>query len=307
MKCPKCNYIGFERTDRCRNCGFDFSLAPTVESGADLPLRTAESMGPLADFDLGEARRPPRLTPNTRAAKRRQDESLDPGVLPVGAVPSEASVDLPLFGDVPSDDAPLVRPSAPSAPLSVRRSTPARPRPAAVPRVPDRQPDPGLPLDSITALSIGEPSPITLPLHGADDIAAVGPRVGAAALDWLMLLALDAAILYFTLRVSRLTAAEVTMLPAAPLAAFLLLLNGGYLTLFTAAGGQTIGKMAFGLKVVSAEDRPLTVGRALLRVVVFLIGALPAGAGLIPAAFDHARRGIHDRLADTRVVRASAS
>ena len=34
MKCPKCGYLGFETTDRCRNCGYDFSLAspaPTAE------------------------------------------------------------------------------------------------------------------------------------------------------------------------------------------------------------------------------------------------------------------------------------
>ncbi len=30
MKCPKCGYIGFEQTDRCRNCGYDFSLATEV-------------------------------------------------------------------------------------------------------------------------------------------------------------------------------------------------------------------------------------------------------------------------------------
>jgi uncharacterized RDD family membrane protein YckC len=30
MKCPKCGYLGFETTDRCRNCQYDFSLAPPV-------------------------------------------------------------------------------------------------------------------------------------------------------------------------------------------------------------------------------------------------------------------------------------
>ncbi len=29
MKCPKCGYLGFERVDRCRNCGYDFSLSRT--------------------------------------------------------------------------------------------------------------------------------------------------------------------------------------------------------------------------------------------------------------------------------------
>ncbi len=40
MKCPKCGYLGFERLERCRNCGYDFSLAaPSVEEAPeDLPL-----------------------------------------------------------------------------------------------------------------------------------------------------------------------------------------------------------------------------------------------------------------------------
>jgi hypothetical protein len=43
MKCPKCGYLGFEAVDRCRNCGYDFSLStatPQAE-GRDLPIRTA--------------------------------------------------------------------------------------------------------------------------------------------------------------------------------------------------------------------------------------------------------------------------
>ena len=57
MKCPKCNYIGFEPTDRCRNCGYDFSLAPAGGRPRSRPAAAApnEPMGPLADFDLGDA------------------------------------------------------------------------------------------------------------------------------------------------------------------------------------------------------------------------------------------------------------
>src|SRR5438876_10475376 len=42
MKCPKCGYLGFEPVDRCRNCGFDFSLTleTSVAPDADLPIRT---------------------------------------------------------------------------------------------------------------------------------------------------------------------------------------------------------------------------------------------------------------------------
>ena len=44
------------------------------------------------------------------------------------------------------------------------------------------------------------------------------------------------------------------MLPAVPMLAFLMLLCGGYFVLFTAAGGQTIGKMAAHIRVVNGPE-----------------------------------------------------
>jgi uncharacterized RDD family membrane protein YckC len=307
MKCPKCGYIGFEPSDRCRNCGFDFSLAPAEQPASDLPLRQTRPTGPLADFDLGEAGPPPRVTTTARGDRRRQDPSLDPGVPRVSEPPRIDAADLPLFGGEWTDDAPLVRPAAPIAPLAVRRSTPSRPRSTPAPRVSDRPSDLSLPLDSATPLSTAGSSLEAPRAPGDDDVAPLGPRFGAAAVDWLLLLALDAGVVYFTLRVSRLAATQIGLLPVAPLAAFLVLLNGGYLALFTAATGQTIGKMAFGLRVVSAEGEALPTGRALIRVLALIVSALPAGLGLIPAGFDRSRRGLHDRLADTVVVRAASS
>jgi uncharacterized RDD family membrane protein YckC len=297
MKCPKCNYLGFEPADRCRNCGFDFSLVPVDDPASDLMLRREQPAGPLADFDLGDVTRPARLTPAARAEQRRQDASLDPGV------PPSRPGDLPLFGDVFPEDEPLVRPTPPSAPLAVRRATPARPRLASPARAPERPADPGLPLDSAVSASADEVGTAV----AESEVAALSRRLGAAALDWLMLLALDVGVVYFTLRVSRLAPAQIGLLPPIPMVAFLLLLNGGYLALFTAATGQTIGKMAVGVRVVPVGEGPLTVGRSLVRVVVLIASALPAGLGLLPVAFDDARRGLHDRLAKTRVVRAATS
>jgi len=55
MKCPKCLYIGFETGDRCKNCGYDFSLLGMAEDDAaavpsELPMRHAEpAVAGLAD------------------------------------------------------------------------------------------------------------------------------------------------------------------------------------------------------------------------------------------------------------------
>jgi hypothetical protein len=57
MKCPKCGYLGFETTDRCRNCQYDFSLAPFA-SEPELPLKPAEPADETnADFDLPAIKR----------------------------------------------------------------------------------------------------------------------------------------------------------------------------------------------------------------------------------------------------------
>ena len=51
MRCPKCQYVGFEPSPRCRNCGYDFAF-----SGDDLSTlaMTSDSGGrdALAEFDL---------------------------------------------------------------------------------------------------------------------------------------------------------------------------------------------------------------------------------------------------------------
>ncbi len=308
MKCPKCNYIAFDSTVRCRNCGFDFSLARAVESesDSDLPLRPPEPAAPLADFDLGSAKRPPRGTGVPPANDRVRDPAFDPGVPP--ATPSE----MPLFGEVFFGEKPLVRSTTPTAPLSVRRSTPvpSRPRGPIAPRAAEPGPDPSLPLGSPVFTALGLSGGASAQAQewvddaGEGEVAGVGARLGAAVLDWLLLVGLDLVVVYFTLRVSRLQTGEFRLLPAAPLVAFLLLLNGGYLAMFTAAGGQTLGKMAFHLRVVSTGDSPLTVGRSLLRVLSFLVSALPAGLLLLPVAFGPTHRGLHDRLSGTRVVHA---
>ena len=131
----------------------------------------------------------------------------------------------------------------------------------------------------------------------------------AGAIDLVILAGIDASVLYFTLKICGLSRSELLLLPATPLVAFLALLNGGYFVAFIAAGGQTIGKMAGGIKVVPADaetswtDR-VPVGTAFVRAAAYLVSIVPAGAGLLPALLTADRRAVHDRLAHTRVVKA---
>lgn len=43
MKCPKCAYLGFETGDRCKNCGYDFSLLAAADSDASDFIHHASS------------------------------------------------------------------------------------------------------------------------------------------------------------------------------------------------------------------------------------------------------------------------
>ena len=103
----------------------------------------------------------------------------------------------------------------------------------------------------------------------------------AVIIDLLILAVIDVAVIYFTMQICGLGVEDLAMLPKGPLLAFLLVQNGGYLVAFT-AGGQTLGKMAAGIRVVpAASDAPLDLGRAFLRTLMWGVLAVPAGLGFL--------------------------
>jgi uncharacterized RDD family membrane protein YckC len=105
------------------------------------------------------------------------------------------------------------------------------------------------------------------------------------------------------MQICGLTAADLNVLPKAPLLAFFFVQNGGYLVAFT-AGGQTLGKMAMGIKVISTGTREqVDVPHSLLRTALWLLLAIPGGLGFLTALLSAERRGLHDRFAGTRVIK----
>jgi uncharacterized RDD family membrane protein YckC len=64
----------------------------------------------------------------------------------------------------------------------------------------------------------------------------------------------------------------------------------------------TPGKSLLGLLVTDREFRPITLGRAIRRNLIKLLGILPYGVGLLWAIFNRQHLALHDRLAGTRVV-----
>jgi len=73
---------------------------------------------------------------------------------------------------------------------------------------------------------------------------------------------------------------------------------------FWTNAGQTMGNTVVGIKVVRADGSRVSLGRALLRYIGYIINASLFSIGFLWAAFDPKRQGWHDKLADTLVVYA---
>jgi uncharacterized RDD family membrane protein YckC len=309
MRCPKCQYISFDSGNRCRNCGYEFSL--TIDpASVDLPIQTGdEALGPLSDFALDVKTSPV-------AESKAAAPGLDIAAMPA-AGPITSSFDLPLFKERRPDEPTAL---GPRAPLAVRRSSPLPSRGGNRPSLDEPVLDLGVPapperpwmpaaIASPTPSAPATPSEHAKSPDGADTqplAAAIGPRLLAAIVDVSILGSIGLVVLYLTLKVCGLQFAGAAAIPPVPFGAFLLLVAGGYFTLFTAAGGQTIGKMAAGIRVVAMGGAAARVplGHSVVRATAYLVSAIPAGLGFVPALLGADRRAIHDRLADTRVVKA---
>ena len=200
-----------EHVDRCRNCGYDFSLTPPADP-LELPLRGA----PEAFEELGDL------------------SFLDPVAAPGGSPFRESAARSPArggsradgFGDPEScrcsathspDDLPLItKPSPPRPPLAVRRATPEVPR---LRSLPPRAPTLDLGLDSSSA----ERAPIetsvdrvaVAELERAED-AGVGARFVAVMVDALILATIDAVVVYFTMQICGIGIGDFAILPRLP-------------------------------------------------------------------------------------------
>ena len=302
MKCPKCGYLGFEAVDRCRNCGYDFSLA----SPLDVPSCRSEARAECRPARRSRAARRP------CARRRRSDRPLDarhrlrPVRRPVDADRRAAAL---RSADSPTTTPLITKASPPRPPLAVRRATPEVPRlrtgaaragrrcststtsRAARRRAARRRRRAGAGHDAGArpTTSRRDRSARASPSRRPIDLAH--PRRHRRRRRLLH----DADLRRRRSRSSRCCRRRRSL-------AFLLVQNGGYLVAFT-AGGQTLGKMAAGIKVVPARSRraarsrpaPLVAHAGLARCSPF-----PPVSGSSPRSFGRDHRGLHDRFAGTQ-------
>jgi len=67
--------------------------------------------------------------------------------------------------------------------------------------------------------------------------------------------------------------------------------------------GQTPGKMAVGIKIIRTDSSPVKWQCALYRFLGYIVSAATLFIGFIWVAFDSHKQGIHDKIADTYVVK----
>ncbi len=83
--------------------------------------------------------------------------------------------------------------------------------------------------------------------------------------------------------------------------AFQLVIGSVYPVIFHWLWGQTLGKMAMQIRVVTVAGGPLSLGTSVLREIGYWISALTLGIGYLMVAFRSDKRALHDLIAGTRV------
>jgi len=316
LNCPSCRRgLPAGASERCAFCGA-LLAAPVEGALAPDPRLERETMEPLREIPgLRRRERTWKDEVRERVRQRKQQRSggelpLFPDEEPAAEAETERETE-PALADLGEEPAALARArlrdhEAPAA-VEPEDDLPLRPRDerAFEPRMPEQEPlldeereepttEPWASFDKRPA-PMAETAPPERP-------ARPGERAQAAALDLGLLFGLWSLVVYFASRAAHVTVAG--LLPSWKyLVAYLAALGLIYAGYFTGTTGQTLGKIALGLRVVDSAGQPPGYLRALSRALVGSVGILAAAAGLLPMAFDPARRAAHDRLLNTRVVR----
>jgi uncharacterized RDD family membrane protein YckC len=130
---------------------------------------------------------------------------------------------------------------------------------------------------------------------GMLDLAPIGRRFWAYLLDSVILYIVSATIGGVMGLAATRTGTSSTLGCVSGLLS--LLVTVAYDAILVATRGQTVGKMALKIKVVSETGASVTTGQAWGRAVAKLIPFAQ-----FVALFNNERKGIHDMLAHTRVV-----
>ncbi len=129
--------------------------------------------------------------------------------------------------------------------------------------------------------------------------ASIFKRMAAFFYDCLLLIAVFFVVTAVAVRVNGGEAIEsplylVALIPVAWI----------FFSWFWVNGGQTLGMRAWKIKLVNESGAAIGMRESVIR---FAAGLLFLPIVLIPAVFDANKRGLHDRLAGTKILRIKQS
>ncbi len=278
LECPSCR-SPYRRGDLfCRECGARVAQpagppkAECAKCGASVPLpaRFCNNCGETLAQD-GQRLEEPKPEANLRSDTEPVPAAEDPGMLSSGRLAIAAP-----FPSLSAEPTPFPPESAPRAD---RRAAPER-RGSSAP----------------AAFVPGEP----------------GSRLAAAVVDAVFVVSGQAVLLapvvwYWWAREAPRAAEDVALAPVVASVTLLplaVLLGVLYHVYFWSVKGATPGKELLELRVVTDDGRsPIPLGSALRRALGYLLSAASLGIGFVMVIFGG--RGLHDRIAGTRVVKGT--
>lgn len=128
-------------------------------------------------------------------------------------------------------------------------------------------------------------------------------RVGAKFIDYLVLWVVQTALLIPLQFLVKSEDETMIILTVFFSLFFQFAIYAAYNTFFVGKFGATIGKIAVGLRIITADGDKVSYMRAFGRHFAEYLSMMILGIGFIMAGFDPEKRTLHDRICDTRVVK----
>jgi len=134
-------------------------------------------------------------------------------------------------------------------------------------------------------------------------------RLGASIIDTIFILLIMYTIYYIVSGFSVHTVSATLSFPCVGFKSWLLNLvylaglSLVYIIGFWTWRGQTPGKMIVGIKVIRTDSSPITWQYSCRRYLGYIASTVILCIGFIIIAFDKRKQGLHDRIADTYVVK----
>jgi len=302
LLCGTCSFANAPGAESCAKCGAVLAETPervhpgeTLRDPDDLTLPPS----PLLRAVL-------RGEPDAFTSARTAVEAARERIAPV--TPAEATATAPAVASSPVTPSPAESAPAPPSPVASPPAAPAPPAPVVTkPTIEQLSPtidQAALLRDLAERLHARKPEPV---VHYAGFLT----RVVAFLIDSTVLGAFGvplAAAGYWGIRAGMLVLGRTAPVETDESVMTMLMLAWFamatvYFTVLHASYGRTIGKSVLGIEVRTLHLGKLGVGRALLRTLAYAASSSFLGFGFLLVAFTPRKRGWHDFIAGTCVVR----